>query len=1080
MTTDIHHTTDQIARRSRRWLHASWAVLVLGLLGSVWGWRITARQVAEQADAQFAQDVALHTRQLQQTLAHYAELLHTFKAALEANPQLSRQDFLKLYQSIDLQAYPGMAALQYARWITEAERPALEQAVRDDRSRSATGFPTFRVNPPGVRPHYMVVVYAEPLASNPRILGFDQAVDPARKEAMDRARDGARTVASGPVQLVSGTRMAQGIVLRAPVFNLRMPLDTPAQRQAALLGQVGCAVEAAGLADRVMPEALRHHLRWRLDDLGPDTAQTPMAAALLFDSAATHELAPDRAEAADTRITHFKALGRTLASTLTRQPVQAPWQPLPLAMLAAGLMSSLGVWWAVRSVGRQQGEAAALADALAREATESARQLQSVMNSTQDAILTVDAHGDITSANRAARTLLGLHEASPPRNLRQLMPIPGESPHGQIEALLARRGLAPDSPGKRIELTDATTQRLPAEVTVNALIGHDQAGMLLTLRDMRAQEAAEEAYRAAQRQLDEVDEMRRVIVHHAPYAILVLNRSGMIQAINPAGESLLGCRAQELVGRSTTQRFFDPEQVSARSQKLAMRLSRPVRDMQVLIHLAEESPDMPSEWALIRADGRRIVAEITVTVLRNDAQEMTGYLAMAHDVTSRTEAEQQLQHQALHDALTGLPNRNMVQEQLRAAVTQCERDGGHLALMFLDIDRFKKINDTLGHQVGDGLIAEVGQRLRDGMRTTDIVARLGGDEFVVLMPRIAQLEDANVVADKVMDLFNEPMRVGPHELRVTPSVGLVLYPVHGADPGTLMRHADLAMYQAKSLGRNRVQVFNCHMEATTADTLKLENELYKALERDELRLFFQPQFDCRDGRIIGAEALLRWEHQGKLVPPLDFIPFAEETGLIVPIGAWVLHEACRQAQVWRTDTGWPLRVAVNLSAVQLDQPDIAATVSGALQCSGLDPKALEVEITETVVVRESLRAADVLTQLRQLGVSVAIDDFGVGYSSFGYLRELPVDRFKLDRSFLQAIPHSAGDCRLAAALIAMAHRLEVGIVAEGVETAEQMTFLKTHQCDEAQGYHLGRPMSSDAFGEMLRRHVQAASEDTQA
>jgi EAL domain-containing protein (putative c-di-GMP-specific phosphodiesterase class I) len=290
-----------------------------------------------------------------------------------------------------------------------------------------------------------------------------------------------------------------------------------------------------------------------------------------------------------------------------------------------------------------------------------------------------------------------------------------------------------------------------------------------------------------------------------------------------------------------------------------------------------------------------------------------------------------------------------------------------------------------------------------------------------------------------------------------------------------MRHADLAMYQAKNLGRNRVQVFNSNLEATTADTLKLENELYKALERNELRLFYQPQFDCRTGRIIGAEALLRWEHQGKLVPPLDFIPFAEETGLIVPIGAWVLREACRQAQVWRMDTGWPLRMAVNLSAVQLDQPDIAQTVSAALQRSGLDPKALEVEITETVVVRESLRAADVLTQLRQLGVSVAIDDFGVGYSSFGYLRELPVDRFKLDRSFLQSIPHSAGDCRLAAALIAMAHRLEVGIVAEGVETAEQMAFLKAHQCDEAQGYHLGRPMSSEGFGDMLRHHVQAAA-----
>jgi diguanylate cyclase (GGDEF)-like protein/PAS domain S-box-containing protein len=1070
----MNQTTDQIARRSRRWRQASWAVLVCGLLVSLWGWHRTAAQVSADADLRFEQDAATHTRLLQQTLDHYGNLLRTFQAALEANPLMDRNAFLRLYQANNPDGYPGMAAIQYARWVSEAERTQLEQAVRNDRSRSPNGFPEFKVHPPGPRPHYMAVVFAEPLASNPRILGFDQAHDPVRREVMERARDGARLVASAPVELVSGTSRARGFVLRAPVFDIRKPLDTAEQRAAAFLGQVGCAVEASGLGARVMPSTQRDPLRWRLEDLGSDNAHAPTPPALLFDSAGANT--PSHGHAlADQRTTRFKALGRIYATTLQRAPVQAPWQSLPLATLVAGLMSSLGLWWAVRSVGRQQGEAAALAESLAREATESARQLQSVMNSTQDALLTADVNGQVTSANRAARELLNLGSGDLSLTIRALMPYPGESPHGQIEALLARRGLSPDAPGKRVSLQHLQGETLPAEVTVNALIGHTQAAMLLTLRDMRAQEAAEQAYRTAQRQLDEVDEMRRVIVHHAPYAILVLNRTGVIQAINPAGENLLGYRAAELVGRSTTQRFFDPEQVAARSQKLALRLARPVRDMQVLIHLAEESPDTPSEWALIRADGRRIVAEVTVTVLKNEAQEMTGYLAMAHDVTSRTEAELQLQHQALHDALTGLPNRNMVQEQLRAAVLQCERDGGHLALMFLDIDRFKKINDTLGHQVGDGLIAEVGQRLRNGMRTTDIVARLGGDEFVVLLPRIAQLDDANVVAQKVMDLFHEPMRVGPHELRVTPSVGLVLYPVHGADPGTLMRHADLAMYQAKNLGRNRVQVFNSDLEATTADTLKLENELYKALDRNELRLFYQPQFDCRTGRIIGAEALLRWEHQGKLVPPLDFIPFAEETGLIVPIGAWVLREACRQAQVWRMDTGWPLRMAVNLSAVQLDQPDIAEQVSAALQRSGLDPEALEVEITETVVVRESLRAADVLTQLRSLGVSVAIDDFGVGYSSFGYLRELPVDRFKLDRSFLQAIPHSAGDCRLAAALIAMAHRLEVGIVAEGVETAEQMAFLKTHQCDEAQGYHLGRPMSAEGFAEMLRHHVQASA-----
>ena len=346
---------------------------------------------------------------------------------------------------------------------------------------------------------------------------------------------------------------------------------------------------------------------------------------------------------------------------------------------------------------------------------------------------------------------------------------------------------------------------------------------------------------------------------------------------------------------------------------------------------------------------------------------------------------------------------------------------------------------------------------------------------MILLPQLAEAADGARVAQKVLDLFTEPLRVGPHELRVTPSVGLVIYPQHGSDAITLMRHADLAMYRAKNNGRNRIQVYSDQMESPTADTLVLENDLYKALERNELRLHYQPQFDCASGQITGAEALLRWEHKGKLVSPAEFIPLAEESGLIVEMGEWVLREACAKAQAWRARTGWPLRIAVNLSAVQLDQPGIAATVAQALVETGLPPTALELEITESVVVRESLRAADILTELRALGVSIAIDDFGVGYSSFAYLRELPVDRFKLDRSFLSSVPQSEGDSRLAAALIAMAHRLEVGIVAEGVETEEQNAFLRDHGCDEAQGYHLGRPMKEEAFAALLVQHAQERS-----
>ena len=700
------------------------------------------------------------------------------------------------------------------------------------------------------------------------------------------------------------------------------------------------------------------------------------------------------------------------------------------------------------------------------------KHLRSVIDHTVDGIVTVNEAGTVLTVNPAISRVFG-HEAHHMVGQPLSRLIPGIRRHGldlPVEEFLLTQQMRFDGVGHRVEGQHQDGHRFPLDLAISHMEVDGQKQYVGILRDLSAEYLAEQSIQEAQRQLNEVDEMRRVIVHNAPYAIFVLNRHGIIQTVNPAGEVLLGFKSHELIGKSSAERFFEPDEVEDRARMLALRLNRPVEHMQVLSHLAQESPGLPAEWTLVRSDGRHLTAEITVTVLHNEADEMTGYLAMASDVTSRREAESQLQHLALHDSLTGLPNRNMLQEQLKASLMLAERDGNSMALMFLDLDRFKKINDTLGHHMGDSVLIEVARRLRSEMRTSDIVARLGGDEFVVMLPRIALPEDGEVVAQKLLDLFVDPLRVGPHELRVTPSIGLVIYPDHGTDAITLMRHADLAMYQAKSHGRNRVQMYTQNMESPTVDTLRLENDLYKALERDELRLHFQPQFDCMTGRITGAEALVRWEHGGKLVPPNDFIPLAEETGLIVAMGEWVLRRSCQKAQAWRERSGWPMRIAVNLSAIQLDQPNLVEVVDRILKETGLPPTALELEITESVVVRESLRAAAVLTQLRALGVGIAIDDFGVGYSSFSYLRELPVDRLKMDRSFLSNVPASPGDSRLAAAMIAMAHRLEVGIVAEGVENDAQYAFLKAHGCDECQGYFLARPLTETAFEALLMEH----------
>ncbi|MES2089250.1 MAG: EAL domain-containing protein [Pseudomonadota bacterium] len=1076
----MDQSLEQVSRWADRWKVLSWITLALGLCVTLSTWQYAAREVQRHADERLNHASLDSTSQLNQTLRRHLDLMRSFQALFLATEQVSREDFQRHYASLDVnQQFPGLIAVQYSRLVSRANKATFEAGVRGDTSLLPHGYPHFTIHPQGDRADYLAVTYVEPAHGNERVLGYDQMHEDARRAAAFQARDSGQASATPPVTLKSGDHDALGFVLRLPIYRPHMPVESVTQRQRAFAGQIGVAFQADTLLGAIVPAsdwATRH---WLIRDVGAAAERTapPSQPQILFDTTQqgvpaftpSNTVAPE-----DRRVQSIEVAGRRWELVMTRPPVHALSQPYPLALLMGGTVATLAIFLALRTFANQYGQASRMAKRLSSQALSSEKHLRSVIDNTIDGIVTVNEEGIVLSVNAAICRVFGQTEhqmVSQP--LSRL--IPAIRSHGldqPLEEFLLTQRISIDGVGRRVEGRHVNGHTFPLDLAVNPMEVDGQKHYVGILRDLTSQDMAEHSFQEAQRQLNEVDEMRRVIVHNAPYAIFVLNRHGVIQTVNPAGEALLGYRSQELIGKSTTERFFVPEEVAARARLLSLRLSRPVEDLQVLAYLANESPGLPSEWGLVRADGRQLTAEITVTLLRDEVDEVTGYLAMASDVTSRREAESQLQHLALHDSLTGLPNRNMLQEQLKASVTLAERDGNSLALMFLDLDRFKKINDTLGHHIGDSVLIEVARRLRTEMRTSDIVARLGGDEFVVLLPRIALAEDGVVVAQKVLELFIEPLRVGPHELRITPSIGLVIYPTHGVDAITLMRHADLAMYQAKSQGRNRIQMYSEQLESPTIDTLRLENDLYKALERDELRLHYQPQFDCATGRITGAEALVRWEHNGKLVPPADFIPLAEETGLIIPMGEWVLRRACQKAQAWRERSGWPLRIAVNLSAIQLDQTDLVDLVARVLLETGLPPTALELEITESVVVRESLRAAAVLTQLRGLGVAIAIDDFGVGYSSFSYLRELPVDRLKMDRSFLANVPSSPGDSRLAAALIAMAHRLEVGIIAEGVENEEQYAFLRAHGCDETQGYYLARPMAEPAFEALLMEHSQ--------
>lgn len=430
-----------------------------------------------------------------------------------------------------------------------------------------------------------------------------------------------------------------------------------------------------------------------------------------------------------------------------------------------------------------------------------------------------------------------------------------------------------------------------------------------------------------------------------------------------------------------------------------------------------------------------------------------------------------MEYHAHHDTLTGLPNRALLDDRLRVELSHARRDNSMLALLFLDLDRFKIINDSLGHATGDQLLRVVSQRLHTCLRDGDTVARLGGDEFMVLLPRITSSADAGRIGNKIIESLNERCNCNGHELHITTSIGISVYPHDGSDIETLVKHADISMYRAKEIGRNKVVYFTREMNLGSSKRLALETSLRRALENDELRLYYQPKVDITRNRITGVEALVRWEVPGSgFVSPLEFIPIAEESGLIVPLGEWVLRTALVQLQDWHAAGFAGLTMSVNLSSVQLARPGFENIVESALVDSGIDPGCVELEVTENVAMKNVDSTAGTLHKLKKMGLSIAMDDFGTGYSSLGYLRRLPIDTVKLDKSFVRGIPDGKEDALIAQAIVAMTASLNIALVVEGVENLRQLHFFRQLGCNLVQGYLFSAPVPAADMLELL--HTQ--------
>ncbi|HUF86623.1 MAG TPA: EAL domain-containing protein [Thermohalobaculum sp.] len=568
---------------------------------------------------------------------------------------------------------------------------------------------------------------------------------------------------------------------------------------------------------------------------------------------------------------------------------------------------------------------------------------------------------------------------------------------------------------------------------------------------------------AIQETLTRERERAHVTLNSIADAVICSDIAGNITYLNMVAERLTGWPREEAAGRPMSEVLHIVDEASQEAVD-PMALA-PMRN----------SADHASKSVLIRRDdGFQIPIENSAALIRDHEGHVAGSVIVFRDVTAARAMALQMSHSASHDTLTGLPNRALLNERIAFAIALASRHKKRLAVLFLDLDGFKHVNDSLGHTTGDRLLKAIGQRLVDCVRGTDTVCRLGGDEFVVLLSEIERAEDPAITATRILEAVAEPYAIDPHDIHVTTSLGISVYPDDGLDAESLVRNADTAMYQAKAMGRRTHRFFEPAMNARAVKRQFIEAGLRRALERQELMLHYQPKVDLNTGSIIGAEALIRWNHptQG-LISPAQFIPIAEDCGLIQPIGDWVLDEACRQAQLWVKMQLSPGTMAVNVSAMQFQDETFLKRLLAIFGEGKFDPGKLEIEVTETVLMTHAEAAVPILQCLRGKGVRIALDDFGTGYSSLSYLQKFPVDTLKIDQSFVRKIGALPDGAALVTAVINIARSLNLQAVAEGVETKEELAFLKAQGCNAAQGYHFSRPVPQNELAKLLDSQKKA-------
>jgi diguanylate cyclase (GGDEF)-like protein/PAS domain S-box-containing protein len=671
--------------------------------------------------------------------------------------------------------------------------------------------------------------------------------------------------------------------------------------------------------------------------------------------------------------------------------------------------------------------------------------LRSYLDSANDAIFVLCDEMKFLVCNRIMQEWLGESEEELTRHNQRLpitrffcQPNSEEQFAVHFQAALASRPA-------RFECLIHPPKTQPRWVEISLNKAHIENGQMIigVARDITEQrEVRERAFRLSS------------AIEQTADTIIVTNREGVIEYVNAAFEKATGFTRQEVTGKKPN---------ILKSGMLGPEFYKRLWDT---VSRGEAFHDV---FVNRRKDGTLYHEEKTITPLKDNQGEVTHFISTGKDITERIQYQERLHHMAHYDVLTGLPNRTLFMDRLSQALARARWHKRVVGVLFLDLDRFKVVNDTLGHDVGDRVLQTAAGRLQQCVRDGDTVARLGGDELAIVLEDVDKEQDITPIAEKIVASFTQPFNIDGRELFINTSVGISVHPDDGEDAKVLIKNADIAMYRAKEQGGGNFQFYSEKMAHQSSDRLLLESSMRRALERKEFLLHYQPQVDLRTGEVIGIEALVRWRHPDYgLVPPLNFIPLAEETGLIVPLSEWILREACAQNKTLQDSGLPPMRVAVNLSARNFRQPDMAEIVARILVETGLKPSYLTLELMESTLLQQTDSTLATMRQLQSLGTHIVIDDFGIGYSSLSYLKRLPIDGLKIDQSFVQDITTDPDDAAIVTAITTMAHSLGLKVVAEGVETQQQLEFLRAHDCDAMQGFYFSKPVPAELLGKLLQ------------